>query len=683
MSLLNIGMSGLNASQGGLSVVSNNIANAKTPGYSRQQTTQNANNALGFDGVFIGTGTTLADVRRVYNQFLDTQLQTTTSLNSDAKAYLDQIGSVDKLLSDKTTGVGAALSSFFAALQTSSANPSDNSARQLVLTIGQTLANRFNSISSELNKQKEGINSQLQTITGQVNQLTSSIASLNQQISQARGSGNGEPANLLDARNEAVRSLNELVGVKVTESAGHFDVSLGTGQSLVSDGISNPLSAVPSKDDKSQYAIMLSSGSQQMDVSSVISGGSIGGLLRYRTDVLMPAINDLGRTALAVSESINSQLGQGLDANGQFGSSLFNNINNAAAISQRSVGASNNSAGSGNLNVSISDVSKLSTFDYKVTFTDAGKYTVMRSDGKGMGSFDINTTPPPVIDGFTLALDGKGPMASGDSFKVSPTSNGASDLKVVMTDPNKLGFSGPLLVEGNKGNSGTGVVGAPSLSSMLDIHGGADTAQLQAAIKQSMPVKMAFGKPAADGSQSYVVSDATGKEISRGTIVPGQDNKLTIQVPMLDSAGNVIKDAAGNPKTFGVDTVVSGSPKEGDSYTMSFNAGGTLDNRNTLKLLDLQNKKVVGATDGNAGVSMTTAYSQLVSTVGGKASQANVDTSATDAMLSAAKANRSSVSQVNLDEEAGDMIRFQQYYTASSQIIKAAQETFSTLINSL
>ncbi|MFO2464820.1 flagellar hook-associated protein FlgK [Pseudomonas sp. 15FMM2] len=681
MGLLNIGMSGLNASQGSLATLSNNIANAKTPGYSRQQTTQNANGMMGFDGVFVGTGTTLADVRRVYNQYLDTQLQTTTSLNSDAKAYLDQIGSVDKLLSDKSTGVSAALNSFFAALQTSSANPSDNSARQLVLTIGQTLANRFNSIGTELNKQKESLNGQLETITGQVNQLTSSIAALNQQISQARGTGNAEPANLLDSRNEAVRALNELVGVKVTESNGHFEVSLGTGQSLVSNGTASALSAVPSRDDKSQYSIMLATGSQQMDVSSVISGGSIGGLLRYRNDVLMPAINDLGRTALVVSESINTQLGQGLDANGQFGGALFNDINSAIAISQRSVGGPNNSS-AGNLNVSIKDASKLTTFDYKVTFSDANNYTVMRSDGKSMGAFDM-TQPAPVIDGFTLALDGRGGMAKGDTFKVSPTANGATDLKVVMSDPNKLAFSGPLLAEGNKNNSGTGVFGAPSLSVPLDIHGGADTAQLEAAIKQSMPVKMVFGKPAADGTQSYVINDAKGNPIGSGSIVPGQDNKLTIKVPMLDAAGNVINDAAGNPKTFGVDTVIRGEPKDGDNFSVSFNAGGTLDNRNALSLLDLQTKKTVGATDGNAGVSMTTAYSQLVSTVGGKASQANVDNTATDAMLAAAKSSRSSVSQVNLDEEAGNMIRFQQYYTASSQIIKAAQETFSTLINSL
>ena len=219
MSLINIGMSGLNASQAALATVGNNIANANAAGYSRQQIVQGTAGSQQVGGVFIGTGTTLADVRRVYNAYIDAQLQTTTSLNGDAQAYLDQVSSVDKLLSDKNTGVSAALGSFFASLQTAAGNPSDTSARQLLLTNAQTLSNRFNSIASQLTQQNEGINSQLSTLTSMVNQHTATIASLNQQITQYGKSGS-TPNNLLDARNEAVRSLNELVGVKVQEHDG-------------------------------------------------------------------------------------------------------------------------------------------------------------------------------------------------------------------------------------------------------------------------------------------------------------------------------------------------------------------------------------------------------------------------------------------------------------------------------
>lgn len=682
MSLLSIGMSGLNAAQGSLSVLSNNIANANTAGYSRQQTTQSSNASNPYGGVFIGTGTTLSDVRRVYNEYLDTAYQNSTSLNSDAAAYLDQVSAVDKTLSDKTTGMSAVLSSFFAAVQTASANPNDTSARQILLTSAQTLSNRFNSISTQLGQQKETINSQLTSMSDQVNQLTSSIASLNKQISQVQGSSNTAPNNLLDARAEAVRSLNELIGVTASEKNGVFSVSTGSGQSLVLGDQSNTISAVPSQSDTSQYTIQLNmAGNTAVDLGNVVSGGSIGGLLRYRSDVLMPAINDLGRIAIVTADAINSQLGQGVDLNGEFGASMFKDINSAASIALRSQAAQSNKSDS-SLGVTIKDSSKLTNFDYKVSFNDAGdlnKFTVVRSDGKAMGTFDITADPPTVIDGFTLSLK-DGPMQAGDSFKVSPTANGAKEIGTVLTDPSKIAFAAPLQGEAGKSNQGTGTFTPPTLTVPIDIQSGADAAQLRVGIANSMPVKMVFGDTAADGTQSYTLSNAKGEPIGTGTIVPGQANKITINVPMRDASGTLLNPA----KSFSFDTTVAGSPTSGDSTSFSFNNTGKSDNRNAQALVNLQTKATVGvAADGSGGLSLVGANSKLVSTVGAKAAAATTDTTATTALLTANKNARNSVSQVNLDEEAGDMIKFQQYYTASSQIIKAAQETFSTLINSL
>ena len=325
--------------------------------------------------------------------------------------------------------------------------------------------------------------------------------------------------------------------------------------------------------------------------------------------------------------------------------------------------------------------SKLTTFDYQVTFSDntnPNMVTVLRSDGKAMGTFDITAANQVPMDGFTLALDGKGSMSFPDSYKVSPTATGASAIGVEMADANKLAFAGPLIGESGKTNAGTGTFTQPSLSVPLDIHGGAATAQLRTDIKGLMPVKMVFGKPAADGTQSYTISNAQGKAIGTGTIIPGQGNKISVNVPELDATGAVIPGSG-----FKFDTTINGSPADGDSTTFSFNSGGKSDGRNAQQLLDLQTKATVGLGGGNVGVSLTGANSRLVSQVGAKANQSGVDVSATGALLAANKAARNSVSGVNLDDEAGDMIKFQQYYTASSQIIKAAQETFSTLINSL
>ncbi|MCL8298696.1 flagellar hook-associated protein FlgK [Pseudomonas mosselii] len=679
MSLISIGLSGLNASQTALSITGNNIANAAVSGYSRQQTIQTTGPSHNIGTGFVGTGTTLSDVRRIYNAYLDNQLQTSTSLNTDAAAFQDQITGIDKLLAESDTGISSVLTAFFSALQTASAKPSDVASRQLLLTQAQTLSNRFNAISSQMSKQNDSINSQLDTLSGQVNKLTSSIADLNKQITQLSASG-ASPNNLLDARSEAVRQLNELVGVTVQERDGNYDVYLGNGQSLVTGNRANTLTAVPSAADQSQYSLQINYPTFSSDVTSVVTGGQIGGLLRYRNDVLTPSMNELGRVALVVADSINSQLGQGLDANAQFGSALFSSINSALAISQRSLASTNNSAGSGNLDVTIANSGALTTYDYEVKFTGPNQYSVRRSDGTDMGNFDLTTTPPPVIDGFTLKLNGGG-LAAGDSFKVSPTRSAAGSINTVLTDANKLAFAGPINGVVGSGNTGSGTITQPNLGAKLDIYGGADTALIQDSIKHSMPVRMVF-QAASGGTQGYTLYDSKGNSIGTGTIVPGQDNKLTINVPMRDASGAPILDGSGNPRTFSVETTVGGSPATNDSFTFGFNADGKSDNRNAQALLGLQTKSTVGVTSGG-GSSFTSAYASLVERVGAKANQAKIDTVATKAVLDAAKESRNGVSGVNLDDEAANLIKFQHYYTASSQIIKAAQETFSILINAL
>jgi len=677
--LISIGLSGLSATQTALSTTSNNIANADTTGYSRQSAITQAGALQSIGGAgYVGTGTTLSEVRRIYSQYLQNQVNSSTSLDSDAQAYSTQVSSLDSLLSDSSTGITSVLSDFYASLQTLSSTPSDTSARQLMLTSASTLSNRFNSISSQLTQQNTDINSQLTTISGQVNSLTSNIASLNKQITTL--SASGSTTSLLDARDEAVRQLNELVGVTVqTTSTGSYDIYLGTGQALVTGTTANTLSAAPSTSDPSQYALTVNYGSYSSDVTSVVSGGSIGGLLRYRSDVLTPTINALGRMAMSVSDSINSQLGQGVDANGNLGSSLFSDINSATAVSQRSIATATNT-GTGNLNVTIDDSSALTTYDYQVTFAANGTdYSVIRSDGTNMGSHTLGDDS--VIDGFTLDLKA-GTIKAGDSFKVTPTRNGASGITTVMTDASTLAMAGALSATSNSGNSGTGAITQPSLTTTVGANSGGTTTALQSGIQTSLPVKLVFGS-VASGAQSYTLYDATGSSIGTGTIVPNSNNDLSVSVPLVDSAGNALVDADNNPLSMTFSMTVSGSPASGDSYTVAYNSDGTSDNRNATSLIALQTASTVGKTASNVGTSVTNAYASLVEGVGAMASQATIDTTATAAVLTSATDSRDSVSGVNLDEEAANLVKYQQYYTASSQIIKTAQTIFDTLMNAL
>jgi flagellar hook-associated protein 1 FlgK len=687
MSLLSIGLSGINASSAAINTIGNNTANVDTAGYSRQQvmTTASAQRNIGIGVGFIGTGTTLSDVRRIYNSYLDAQLQSSTALSADAVAYSGQAGKTDALLSDSATGVAAQLSKFFSDLQAVATYPTQSAERSSFLTQANALASRFNSVSAQLSSQNENVNAQLDTFATQVNELTTTIASLNKQITQA-SAGNTTPNTLLDSRNEAVRQLSGLVGVKVIETNGNFDVYTGTGQSLVSGATSYNMTASPSKEDPLQYNVQITYGQTQTDVTSVVTGGSIGGLLRYRSEVLTPAVNELGRVAIVLSDKINSQLMQGIDSKGNFGTALFNSINDAALITQRSTGATTNSVGSGNLNVTITNASGLTADDYEVTFTGPTDqdYMVRRlPGGDSLGTGSLNDDPPKQFEGFSLSLNGAA-VKAGDVFKVTPTRNGASGLAVALTDPKDIAAAAPLTATAGASNSGTGGFTQPSITSPADIYNPTKMSDWKEAVQGNTPMRLVMG-PVTSGVQSYSLVDARGSAVLdqngsavTGTIIPGQNNNLKLSVGYTDSSTTPASQTA-----LTIEMTVSGSPQPNDTFSIGMTGAGSSDNRNATAGVALQTAKTVGVNNGNVGTSLSGAYGDLVAQVGTRASQGKSDVVATAAVLTQAKSARDSVSGVSLDEEAANLIKYQQYYTASSQIIKAAQSIFSTLLNSL
>jgi len=566
-------------------------------------------------------------------------------------------------------------------MQGVSTSATDDTSRQSVLTGAQALSARFKSIAKQLNDQNTNLNGSLGDMADQVNKLSTTIATLNQKISEL-STGTNQPNDLLDSRNEAVRQLSELVGTQVVERGNSYDVYIGSGQPLVVGNTTNTLQTVPSQNDPSRMALQLNRGSSTIDVTSVVSGGEIGGLLTYRKEVLDPSLNELGRVALVVADQINSQQAQGIDKNGDFGAAIFNNINSAALVSQRSIAAAGNSAGSGNLDVTIKDTGKLTASDYQVTFTSATNYTVKRSDGIDMGAFSTTTTPAPVIDGFSLNLNG-GALSAGDSFKVTPTRGAAAGIQTVLSDPKKIAAAAPLTGVTNANNTGTYT--QPALTSTIDIYNPAAQAEMQTALKHSTPVKLVFGA-ASGGSQSYNMVDAKGNSIGTGTIVPGQSNTLNLKVGMVDASGAPVMDTSVTPavqKTFTVQTTVGATPASGESFTINLTGAASSDNRNAQALVGLQTRQTVDTGTASKGISLTDAYNKLVTNVGAKAAQGKSDSEATTAILDNAKGARDSNSGVDLDEETGNLVKYQQYYTASSQIIKAAQEIFTTLINSL
>ena len=674
--LLNIGLSGLAANKTSLAVTGHNITNVNTPGFSRQETVQ-ATRIPQFSGAgYIGSGTTLVDVRRIYNDFLNTQVRSSTALNSDTQSYLGQINQLDSLLAGSTTGVNPGLQKVFAALQTAAEDPANIPARQLALSEAEGLAKRFNTVYDRLNEQNAFINKQLSAVTDQVNQLATSIAGYNEAIAVAASNGQ-QPNDLLDAREEAVRKLSTFIGVTVVaQDDNSYNLFVGSGQPLVVGSTASRLEVVPGLSDPLRSEVQFVSGNSRQGITSLITGGEMGGLIRYREDVLDTTLNSVGRLALSVTDQVNRQLGQGLDLNGQFGNGLFRELNDPELIGQRSLARIGNSDTTANLNVLIEDTTQLTTSDYEVEFTSATDYTVRRvSDGTSFGPFDITVVPAAEFDGVSLNV-ASGTFAAGDRFRVLPTRNAGESIRADMKRPEELAFAAPLKSQTSPANIGTGVISQPTLLTEIDIYDPVAQTNLETSLRNAPPLRIVMGA-GGGATQGYDVVDINGNVIDTGVIVPGQNNKITITVPATAGPPAV-------PVPFDYEVAISGRPQGGDNFSVSFNTNGVSDNRNALKLIDLQNRTTIGINPlapATTGSSFTDAYGDLVERVGTLTSQARVDGEATGAILKQATDNRDSISAVNLDEEAAKLIQFEQYYQASAQIIQVARSLFDTLIN--
>ncbi len=711
--LLSIGLSGLAASKTQLSITGHNITNVNTPGYSRQDATQ-ATRSPQFSGAgYIGSGTTLVEVRRSYSEFLTSQLRSSTSLSADVEAYKSQINQLDSLLAGTTTGITPSLQKFFSALQTAAEDPANIPARQLVLAEAEGLARRFNTVYDRLSEQNNFTNKQMSAVTDQVNRLAGSIGSLNEAIAIAAANGK-QPNDLLDARDEAVRQLSGYIGVTVVpQDDKSFNIFIGSGQPLVVGSTVARLEVVPGQGDPNRHEVQFISGGSRQGITSQITGGELGGLIRYREEVLDSTMNSLGRLALAVSDQVNAQLGQGLDLKGQVGSALFGNYNDPALARLRVNAFAGNSNAQPVLN--ITNTSQLSTSDYLMEY-DGGSYKIRRlSDNQLMTATENPAGTLSITDkngrdqGFQIVL-GNPPPAPGDKFSLQPTRRGASDIKATLDQADQLAFAAPIRAESKLQNRGTGVIGQPSLVAgpspisrdalaVANLSLGANlSADGKTYTLGALPTGWSYvakgGDPivpqrSANGDLIEPLADQDGNPLARVLDDDGQplevNGQPVVAPAMTMGNSNTVRlaYAAADGETYRFELSMSGRPMAGDEFALAFNQNGVSDNRNALKLVDLQSKQTVGVTAGIAGsgFSFTDGYGELVERVGTLTAQARMDSEATGAILKQATDNRDSLSAVNLDEEAANLIKFEQYYNASAQIIQVARSLFDTLIS--
>lgn len=630
-SLLGIGVTGLNAAQTGLLTTSHNISNVNTPNYSRQQVLQTTNLPQFTGSGFLGQGVHVETVRRIYSENLQQQVQQTQAGASQLDSYYAQIQQIDNLLADPTSGLSPALNDFFSGVQAVAANPSDTPSRQVMLSSAQSLAARFAALNDRLEQLRSGVNQQIQDSVTQVNSYAQQIAELNQRIVLAKGDATAGqvPNDLLDQRDALIVQLNQEIGATtVKQSDGSINVFVGNGQSLVMGNQVNKLAAVADNEDPSNLQIAMQSGSATVRLpASLLQGGNLSGLVAFRDQTLNPAQNALGRVAIALSTTFNAQHELGQDKNGQLGTEFF------TTASPRIVPNTGNSPG-GSISTAITSLGQLTTSDYRLQY-DGTNYTLTRLSDNVVQSF---ASLPQTVDGLTLSVSSA--LSAGDSFLIQPTRTGASQFGVVINDPAKIAAAAPVRASSGASNTGGAAV------STLAVVG---PAPLPANLQQSVTVNFHV----ASGVTTYdLIDTGTGTPISTG-------NAYTVGTPIALNGWSL---------------TLAGTPADGDTFGVGPNSNGVADNRNAVLLGGLQTQNVV------AGVTLQGAYGQLVSQVGSKAHELEVTSQAQANLLAQTKQARDSVSGVNLDEEAANLLRYQQAYQAAGKTIATAGVLFDTVL---
>jgi flagellar hook-associated protein 1 FlgK len=613
--LLGTGISGLLASRVALDTTGHNIANASFPGYSRQTVTLATRNPERAGSYFIGQGVDVVGVQRAYSQFLTTALWNQDSSLQRATTFNQLTEDLNNLLGG-SNNLQSSLDGFYASVQDAANDPGSAPTRQAMLGKAASLVGTFHTLDQQLGQQASQVNQRISDSVSAINSLAQSIAGLNQQINR-EAAGGTPPSDLLDRRDQLIQQLSEQVGVTTSTQGNSINVFTGNGQTLVSGSTALALNAAPDPYDPTRVNVVSQTGAT---LDGQLQGGSLGGLLDYRSSVLEPARNQLGRAAIAFASAVNAQHRQGMDLNGQLGGDLF------SLPAPQALPADGN-AGNATMTANVTDVGALTSSDYILRF-DGSEWKATTTGGNPV-TVTGNPTGPLEFDGLKLEIAGS--ASAGDTFRIEPTRAAAGGIQLAVNDPNQLALAAPFKITAADDNQ--------AAAGAMKITDGGNPNVLQ-------PVSIEFTSDSTysiNGTGSYPYTTGSPIEVN------------------------------------GWSLALNGSPATGDQFTIKSNSDGAGDNSNALALGETADLGVLAGGTVSAGA----AYASLIADTGTTGAQAKVNLDSQTSLYQQAQQSQQSLAGVNLDEEAGNLIKYQQSYQAAAQVISTANTIFNTLINAV
>ncbi|WP_395060804.1 flagellar hook-associated protein FlgK [Paraburkholderia silvatlantica] len=668
--IFSIGLSGLQAAQIGISTTGENISNSTTPGYTVEKPVyQEAAGQYTSNG-YIGSGVTTATVQRAYSQYLTTALNNAQSTGSAYSASYNLATQLSNLVGSPTSGIATAITNFFTGLQNVSNSPSDTAARQTVLSDAQTLATQINAASQQYDAMRQSVNTQLTSAVSQINSYTQQIANLNAQITSASASGQ-QPNQLLDQRDQAVANLSQLVGVQVVQNSGGYSVFLGNGQPLVVSSQSYNLGTQPSSTNPQELAVTwqglngasaASQGTPQVLSSAALQGGTVGGLVSFVSTTLDPAESQLGAIVTSFAAQVNSQNALGLTLSGGPGGNLFTVGNPLVTAS------STNPDAQTTVSATLTNSTQPLTDNYKLSY-DGTNWNLTDTTTNKVVATQPNGTAPITIGGFSITPSGT--VSAGDSFMIQPTAGALASFSVATSDPAAIAAATPVVVSAATTNAGTanvtqGAVGTGYSTTNLPVTLTYDSA---AGTLTGLPdgTTVTITTPGSTTTSTVTINSAATPPVTGVPYDPTTGATYTI-TNLTDSAG-------ANGTATNVSFTMTGTPSNNDTFTVAGNKSGTQDGRNALALASL-----TSSTAYTGSTTLTSAYANYVNTIGNAASQLKASSTSQQSLVTQLTSQQQSVQGVNLDEEAANLLQYQQLYQANSKVIQTAASLFQTLI---
>ena len=664
--LLQTGKAGLLSNQHYLSTTSNNIANVNTVGYTRQETLYYTNT--------INWGIGESYTRRIYDSYVQREMFRDQGSVAFFKSYTDGMSSIDKMLSDKDMSVSTSFNNFFSSLQEAIQDPQSTAYRQEVLANLETIVNRFNTLNSTIQNQISDLNGNVKDTVSEINSLSYGIYELNRQIRAVQSNLDSDTAlQLLDKRDQLINQLSSLVDINVTgEKDGTLSVYLGNGQLLTNGDTYATLVQNSDKFDQSKQSITLQFSDRNATIVNFNNddwGGELGGYLMAGAE-LRQTQRDLGKLAVAFADALNEQNKAGITLEGTSGQDLLSFGTNIAGVSSNP-----------NFTMDADFIpgkgSNVIANDIQVTVDNNGDVTVYKVEGNDLiditADVTVNNTDPLTIDmdnyGLTLSFNASANTMRGTKFVVQPTVDQGFKLELNATKPEDFAFASAVRVNTSTGNQGNAVIKFNGMTSI-----GPDNAVSIGGNNEPVFNVSASREVRIDANGNYVIYDDAGTVI--GT-APASCNGKNV---LANATWNAPLPADYNP---GFDFDITGTVKENDSFKIELNTGGIADNSNGIQLGLLQSADKVSGTTGPHTHSFTEDYANLTTRLGSAIMSASNDLVAASAKCEQTQSLFLSAAGVNLDEEAANLIKFQQSYSACAKIITASQTVFDALINSI